>query len=139
VKHAALALLLAVVGASCFIDKRSDDFACDVDADCLKLGNDIDRECNNDHVCVAADCPNDCDSCSAGKVCNINCNSPNKCSSGVDCPNGYHCLFTCTRDCEPVDCSDAASCVVTCSGNATCGPIDCGSASPCTCAGSGCQ
>jgi hypothetical protein len=138
VRYGALALVLAAVGASCFIDRRSGDFACDTDADCLKLGTDIDRECNSEHVCVQADCPSKCDSCSTGKVCNITCNNPTECSSGVACPDEYNCRITCTRNCTPVDCRDAASCQVTCSGNNTqCGPLTCGSGTtPCTCTAS---
>lgn len=133
-KYGVLAALLVVVGLSCFVDRRSGDFACEVDADCAGLGGGIDRECN-DNVCVEVDCPNECDACSAGKICNITCNGSTECTDGVDCPRGYNCQVLCTRNCTPVDCTDAASCLVTCSGNnnTECGPLDCGSATPCMC------
>jgi hypothetical protein len=128
--------LLVLVGISCLVDRKSSDFACDNDDDCDEI--EAGRECK-DNFCVKASCPSVCDSCSvSAKTCQINCSGVNECSGGVACPAGYACTFNCSKDCTPVDCSNATSCVVTCSSaSAECGPLSCGAASPCTCGGTG--
>ena len=134
-KRALVVVALVVAALSCFVDRRSDELACNVDADCADL--DGDRECI-DNVCVTAQCPAICDDCDPGRICKITCSQPNECRNGVACPSGYHCELTCNEDCTPVTCVSAESCVVTCNGMADCGPLTCGMASPCTCAGTGC-
>ncbi|HLL22163.1 MAG TPA: hypothetical protein VK427_08525 [Kofleriaceae bacterium] len=110
---------------SCFVDRRSDELACDMDADC-----DGDSECD-DGVCVPLSCPNVCDSCADGKRCVISCNGPNECRNGVVCPSGYSCAIACTQDCGPIRCE--LGCTVSCQVNADCGPISCGADATCTC------
>lgn len=134
-KRAVISFVLVIAGLSCFVDRRSSDFACDVDTDCAGL--DGDRECI-DNVCVEVECPSRCDDCDPGKVCNINCNQPNECRNGLTCPSGWNCEIACNEDCTPVTCVGALSCVVECNGQSSCGPLTCGTASPCSCTGTGC-
>ena len=117
---AGLAMTLAM---SCLIDRRSEDFQCDVDADCADIEGSV-RECN-DGFCTLRSCPSVCDGgCGAGKSCTILCSNAAECRNGIDCPSGFTCTINCSQDCTPVECDDG--CVVNCSGASDCGPIDCG-------------
>lgn len=128
------AVAMMIVAMSCLVDRRSDEFACEEDADCVGL--DGARECT-DGYCTRASCPSICDGgCGPNKACTIECESPNECRNGVTCPSGYTCIFKCTEDCTPVSCP--LGCTVECADStADCGPINCGAGATCSCSGIG--
>jgi hypothetical protein len=126
---------MMVVAMSCFVDRRSGEFECDDDTDCADIEGP-DRRCNEGY-CILATCPSICDGgCTTGKMCTINCSSPNECRTGIACPAGFNCIFNCGADCTPVSCP--LGCAVNCSAvTSDCGPINCGTGATCTCSGPG--
>lgn len=123
--------LVAAIAASCTIDRRSSELACENDGDC----NDVpgERRTCTDGYCTVVGCPDICDSCS-GDICTIQCNTASKCNN-LDCPNNFSCVLACSQDCKNLECDDG--CTVTCSANADCGPIDCGLNETCKCTPTG--
>ena len=129
------AAAMMVFAMSCFIDRHSTTFECDVNSDCDDIEGGL-RECKGGY-CVLASCPNTCNAgCSTtAKTCSISCSNTNDCTSGVTCPSGYTCTFTCSQDCFDLECP--LGCTVLCSGNTACGPIACGASATCSCSTSG--
>lgn len=130
-----VAFTAGLVGAaSCLVDRRSSDYACDSDDDCKAFPDH--RVCDEAAgFCVPEDCPAACNAgCdNTAKTCDVMCASAGSCDT-VDCPDGYTCTINCVSNnaCGDIDCSDAAACTITCNGNHACGDVDCngGSNSP---------
>ncbi len=144
--------LLAGSFVACTINKRSDEFTCNVQADCP-----TDRTCT-DGVCVQGNNPNDgsnpdmntgpdafvcpaqCTSCrQAEHICKVDCGiSPSTCNSPINCPPGFSCEIVCstTSGCQNINCTGGNGCTIGCTGTGTCKNVTCGTG-PCdiTCSG----
>lgn len=123
-------VLVALLAAGCFVDRRSPGFACESQRDC-----DHGRVCEQG-FCVAdgsggGNCPDICASCGSSNgapTCNIHCNAQGDCNDVV-CPAGMACTIECsdTNACPAIDCRAAAACDITCSDRGACpGGIACG-------------
>jgi hypothetical protein len=126
-RAAVFAMLATFAIASCWVSRKTSDFTCDVDTDCM--GG---RKCDRGY-CVEEPCPGDCTSCdNNAKTCLVECTSDHHCGS-VDCPDGYQCTVQCMAPnaCNNVRCHDATSCTVMCSGANACDEVDCNGADAC--------
>lgn len=138
---AAIALVLAIAAAidtGCSVAHRSDNFACESQADCSNGRMCSDGLCivgfgnNGPNDAPNADCPAQCTSCDrAEQSCVVDCDSaPELCQRAITCPAGWSCDIRCTGNdsCSAVDCNAAAACEITCDGNDSCSQIACGTA-----------
>ncbi len=126
--------LALVIGGSCTVTHRSNDFTCEKQSDCASG-----RICS-DGFCIALDgggtpdapavCPAQCTSCNTvAKTCTINCALNGGCRQLVTCPTGWGCNIMCSVDgacANGIDCQNGTSCTVTCSGRQSCGLVTCG-------------
>jgi len=139
-------LLLAIaLLASCTVNKRSDDFACETTADCSDGFT-----CNNG-ICVSTTppgqdggpgdpdappkpdafvCPAQCTSCKLDThTCKVDCGaSPATCNAPINCPAGFNCEIICSTPsgCANVNCSQGESCKIDCKASGTCKTVTCG-------------
>jgi hypothetical protein len=128
-----------VLVASCLVDRRTNDFECEVTAECT--GG---RVCDGG-FCVLAEEPACSEDCNGGcdpinMTCTIICSAPGQCGS-VECPFGFECTINCNSPsaCGSIDCDRGDSCVITCSASGACSSIDCGDGRcDVTCANNGC-
>ena len=165
----AWALLAGMVAfaaaASCFVSRKSSDYACSTDDDC-ETGRACDRGyCVAASVLIdAAPCPAVCNGgCNQSlRTCMVECDESGECDN-VTCPSGYSCIINCrvdnacdnvtcnpgtsctvncmaTNACEDILCSVGVPCSVTCGATGSCGAIDCDAACQCdvTCATGNC-
>lgn len=125
----ALLALLAITLGGCWVDRRTSDFACGSDVDCV--GFMPQRVCDTDiGYCVPGANPNDCPlECNAGcdkaaMTCIVACGSGD--CDDLTCPAGYDCTITCSggNSCNNIDC-DGRNCTIVCSGSSACNNIDC--------------
>lgn len=110
---------ISLLATGCGFDTRSDQFACDSNADC-----ETGRTCN-DGFCVVGggDCDPACDACNEG-VCIMRCLEQGSCGSRVVCPPSETCRVNCNgmNSCRSgVDCSQATDCEVNCAAAGACG------------------
>jgi hypothetical protein len=132
-------VVIAVL-ASCSINHRSEQYACQVNDDCS--GN---RVCDNGFCIVAGsidaakppsdartdmNCPAPCTTCNlTQKTCTINCQSTNCTNNVITCPTGYRCDILCNVDnaCrDGINCKMSAACNVDCTGKSSCEKVQCG-------------
>jgi hypothetical protein len=145
VSRALLVLLLVVAG--CGFETRSQEYACQVAADCgdrricrdgwCVLGSDDIRDAGAD-ADAPTPCPAACTECTAAGVCRVACDRPGDCE-GLVCPPGMPCAVSCTgvNSCDGIDCRAASSCAIECSRDGSCeSAILCGDG-PCTIACTG--
>jgi hypothetical protein len=163
--HVARVLCFCLV-AACSINHRSGDFLCETQADCtsdrtcsngvcVQNGNPIEDAPSTSEPDAPEEfrCPTQCTSCvEATKTCNVDCGAPAAaaiCAQAITCPDGFNCVIKCSRNAvngnnqcqQKIDCQNAASCDVQCTGTNTCKAVLCGDG-PCdvTCTGAGtCQ
>lgn len=134
----ALGALIGLAISSCWVDRKSSDFACTVDEDCASFTPS--RVCDTSlGYCVPGDnmmtCPDECNGgCDkTAKTCTINCTNPTDCAGGTICPPGYDCTINCSQNgCDFVECNGNSDCKITCTGNNACGNVDCGDGGACT-------
>jgi hypothetical protein len=135
-------LVLLIALASCKIDHRTDQFACEsqnqcgdgqtcTDGFCITVGNPNDGpDPDGMPPKDAFACPIQCTSCQlATMTCNVDCGqSPATCLAAINCPAGFNCNILCTRNegCQNINCSQAESCKIECKGNTTCRNVVCG-------------
>ena len=128
----ALGTLIAIVISSCWVDRRTGDFACGTDNDCLSFTPP--RRCDVDlGYCVPGDNPNGCpEICNAGcnkgqMTCAISCGNGTLCDGEIACPEGWDCTIDCaTGSCDMIHCRPGADCTINCVGGGACGDIECG-------------
>jgi hypothetical protein len=113
--------------ASCFVDRRSNDFECETEAQCT--GG---RICE-DGFCIMPPTPECPEDCNAGcdlelMTCNIGCSLPGQCDLTIDCPFGFECTINCSAPgaCSNIYCDGAESCEIACTASNACGSIECG-------------
>ncbi len=139
--------LVALLGAACQVDARSDQFRCgdgEVCGDgrtcvagwCVEgdgggspIDADPDRIDASEEIDAPFVCPPACDSCVDGG-CVIDCAGASACTAEVVCPAGIPCTVNCSGvdSCGGgVDCSAASACDVECIAETSCGgAITCG-------------
>jgi hypothetical protein len=140
-----------LVFAACTINHRSGEFACDNNADCQGgrvcqqnlcvepgTGPDPDGGMPDPDGPEPFVCPTQCTSCvESTMTCNVNCEQPAAmavCQQTINCPEGFHCVVKCPRSsasanngqCPQVNCQNALSCDISCTGNNTCKQVTCG-------------
>jgi hypothetical protein len=133
---------IALIGAGCQIDSRSDTFRCELPTDCTDgrtcvggwcVGEDAIDASVVDTIPDANLCPSECTEC-LGSTCVIRCEGADSCGIGLVCPAGVPCLVVCSGDGScggGIDCSDATACEIDCTGPTSCGgAITCGTG-PC--------
>ncbi len=129
----ALGALIAIAIGSCWVDRKTSEFACTVDMDCL--GYMPTRICDTDiGYCVPGENPDECPAiCNGGcdmtaRTCTINCGS-NGCGI-VECNGDSDCDVTCTGNnaCGNIECGDGGECNVICTGTNACDNVDCNGA-----------
>jgi len=145
-----LGLLAVALAAGCSVSHRSDDFACQAQADCRDGRTCVDGFCvlpdgvifDGPRPPDALDCPAQCTSCNtAAHSCIIDCALNGGCTAAVSCPFGWNCNVLCEtqNSCNNgVSCNGSTSCTITCTGRQSCGTVTCG-AGVCnlTCSGPG--
>lgn len=127
-----LGALIAIAITSCWVDRRTNDFACSNDDDCLPFSPS--RRCDIDlGYCVPGTNPNGCPiECNAGcnkgqMTCSISCGNGTECNGEVSCPGGWSCTINCTSGaCDSLRCEPGADCTINCVGGGACGNIECG-------------
>ncbi|MFN0253785.1 MAG: hypothetical protein ACKV2T_43365 [Kofleriaceae bacterium] len=139
-----LGALMAMTNASCWVERRTSDFACETDDDCI--GFLPTRECDTGlGYCVPGDNPNECPlQCTGGcdmnaRTCTVICGSTTQCNDIV-CPNGFDCTINCSAGaCDSIDCRGDQDCTIICTGGNACGDISCPDTGNCsvTCTGGG--
>jgi hypothetical protein len=136
-----VAVVTAMLVASCFVDRKSDSIKCTTSTDCTES----DHVCDTGY-CVKAsqtDCPAHCSACDTTvtpHTCTVNGTGGN----AFDCPSGYACSVTCSAGskCGDITCESDSKCVISCEGGGnSCANITCDQACACdvTCTTSACQ
>ncbi|MGE0399054.1 MAG: hypothetical protein AB7T06_20255 [Kofleriaceae bacterium] len=128
----ALGALIGIAISSCWVDRRTSDFTCKTDNDCLSFSPS--RVCDTDlGYCVPGTNPTDCPpQCNAGcnknqMTCAIACGNGASCDGELVCPSGWDCTIDCgTGACDAVTCQPGADCTINCNGGGACGDIECG-------------
>ena len=146
-----IAIALVAAG-SCSIKHSSEQFECEINADCTDLGDG--RVCS-EGLCVIpggtmkdaaagdgprdafvldapAVCPAQCTTCNLEKKeCAIDCENdtdPATCTNNIKCPAGYSCNIKCNTasSCRAgVDCTAATGCKIDCAGFGSCRNLAC--------------
>lgn len=146
-------IIIVAALAGCSVKHRSEDFACERNADCSNGRSCVDGACvysgtgngGIDAGEVPGDgqaCPSQCTSCDGGThTCTIDCALNGAvCDQRLTCPAGWNCDVRCNRpgSCSNVSCGQATSCKIACNGAASCTSVTCGSG-PCNVACNGQQ
>lgn len=127
----ALGAAIAIAISSCWVDRRTGDFACTTHDDCLSFSPS--RRCDMDlGYCVPGTnpngCPEDCDAASCNvteRTCTMTCTGLG--CGDVLCPTGWDCTINCSAGaCDQITCEPGADCRITCNGGGACGDIECG-------------
>jgi hypothetical protein len=121
-KTSVVIVVLAIFGlgvlstTSCLVNRRSEDYACDDEADC-----------HDGRVCESGYCVRSGSCNPAERTCEFQCSASKPCGV-IQCPTGFDCTIKCSNAnaCGEIDCRTAGGCDISCAGSAACGAITCG-------------